>query len=175
MARERTVESVALRLAAPEDSEALALFASRTFEETFGPDNKPADMADYLSKNFSSEIQRREIADADSVLVLAEDEAKVLAGYAHILFKGAEVELKRLYVDSGWKGSGLGRILVAEVLRQGTARKGSRVWLSVWERNTRAIAFYRKMGFRVCGSATFVLGDDAQTDNLMELSLLDGV
>jgi ribosomal protein S18 acetylase RimI-like enzyme len=41
----------------------------------------------------------------------------------------------------------------------------------VWERNPRAQAFYRKMGFVDVGAHTFVVGSDAQTDRLMVLAL----
>jgi ribosomal protein S18 acetylase RimI-like enzyme len=41
------------------------------------------------------------------------------------------------------------------------------LWLGVWERNTRAQAFYRKFGFVDVGSHTFMLGTDVQTDRLM--------
>jgi GNAT superfamily N-acetyltransferase len=38
------------------------------------------------------------------------------------------------------------------------------MWLGVWERNPRAVAFYRKYGFTRVGEHTFMLGADAQTD-----------
>jgi ribosomal protein S18 acetylase RimI-like enzyme len=37
----------------------------------------------------------------------------------------------------------------------------------VWERNDRALAYYRKSGFVDVGSHTFVVGGDAQTDRVM--------
>jgi diamine N-acetyltransferase len=44
---------------------------------------------------------------------------------------------------------------------------GRSVWLSVWERNPRAIAFYTKSGFSDVGSKVFVVGSDHQTDRVM--------
>jgi ribosomal protein S18 acetylase RimI-like enzyme len=41
------------------------------------------------------------------------------------------------------------------------------MWLGVWERNERAIAFYRKWAFREFGSHAFLLGKDLQNDLLM--------
>jgi len=38
------------------------------------------------------------------------------------------------------------------------------LWLGVWERNPRAIAFYKKVGFIEVGTHTFVLGADHQRD-----------
>jgi ribosomal protein S18 acetylase RimI-like enzyme len=41
------------------------------------------------------------------------------------------------------------------------------VWLDVWEKNLRAIAFYRRWGFVEVGTQAFVLGSDVQHDLLM--------
>jgi RimJ/RimL family protein N-acetyltransferase len=48
---------------------------------------------------------------------------------------------------------------------------GRSVWLAVWEHNPRAIAFYRKSGFRDVGDTTFVLGADVQTDRVMMMEI----
>ena len=45
------------------------------------------------------------------------------------------------------------------------------LWLGVWEFNYRAVDFYKQWGFALCGSHPFLLGDDLQTDILMELKL----
>jgi ribosomal protein S18 acetylase RimI-like enzyme len=45
------------------------------------------------------------------------------------------------------------------------------MWLGVWEYNPRAQRFYEKNGFRVVGSHVFQLGEDAQTDLLMQKEL----
>jgi ribosomal protein S18 acetylase RimI-like enzyme len=42
------------------------------------------------------------------------------------------------------------------------------IWLGVWERNARAIAFYHKQGFVQAGTQRFLLGDDLQTDWVMQ-------
>jgi RimJ/RimL family protein N-acetyltransferase len=43
-----------------------------------------------------------------------------------------------------------------------------RLQLTVYEKNARAIAFYNKVGFTPVGSTTFTVGDDVQTDIVME-------
>jgi ribosomal protein S18 acetylase RimI-like enzyme len=55
----------------------------------------------------------------------------------------------------------------------GAARElGARtVWLGVWERNPRGIAFYEKCGFRHLGAADFWVGSDRQNDRIMVLDL----
>jgi ribosomal protein S18 acetylase RimI-like enzyme len=43
------------------------------------------------------------------------------------------------------------------------------VWLGVWEENHRAIRFYTKNGFVVFDKHVFIMGNDEQTDLLMQL------
>jgi ribosomal protein S18 acetylase RimI-like enzyme len=45
------------------------------------------------------------------------------------------------------------------------------MWLGVWEYNPRAQRFYEKNGFRIVGSHVFLLGEDPQTDLLMQREL----
>ena len=43
--------------------------------------------------------------------------------------------------------------------------------LYVWEKNEKALAFYKKHGFHKIGEHSFVIGSDIQTDHLMRLDL----
>ncbi|OYY07322.1 MAG: GNAT family N-acetyltransferase, partial [Sphingobacteriia bacterium 35-36-14] len=45
------------------------------------------------------------------------------------------------------------------------------IWLGVWEKNSRAIRFYEKNGFKIFSSHLFTLGNDIQTDLLMKLEI----
>jgi len=165
---------VILRRATEQDAETLSWFAAETFRETFGPDNEPNDMDAYLRKSFSPEIQRDEIANSAATVILAFDREKSddsLIGYVHLIAHQSAIEMKRFYVAALWKGRGLSQLLFNEALEEGRRRRGRRLWLTVWERNDRAIAFYKKMGFRISGQATFQLGEDTQTDHMMEIAL----
>ncbi|HET9369120.1 MAG TPA: GNAT family N-acetyltransferase [Vicinamibacterales bacterium] len=50
-------------------------------------------------------------------------------------------------------------------------RGAKTMWLGVWERNSRAVAFYAKYGFTRVGEHTFMLGGNAQTDWLLARSI----
>ena len=171
--------TVSLRLAGPEDAAELARFAAHTFAETFAADNTAADMATYLEQSFGEETQRREITTPGITTTLAEVEGE-FAGYSMIRLGGEEsgqvtgtqpVELQRLYVGSTWKGLGVAQALMREVEACARRQGGQTLWLGVWERNHRAIAFYRKCGFIDIGTHEFRLGNDVQTDRLMSKPL----
>lgn len=53
-------------------------------------------------------------------------------------------------------------------MRWPASRSGARtLWLGVWEKHPRAIAFYRKRGFTDVGAHVVVVGSDPQTDRIM--------
>ena len=64
-------------------------------------------------------------------------------------------------------GRGVAHALMGAALDAARARGAKTLWLGVWERNQRAVAFYGKYGFSRVGEHTFVLGSDAQTDWLL--------
>ncbi|GAY79036.1 negative regulation of sporulation, septation and degradative enzyme [Sporolactobacillus inulinus] len=47
------------------------------------------------------------------------------------------------------------------------------VWLGVWEKNEKAIAFYKKFGFVQNGAHSFYMGDEEQTDFIMKNPLFE--
>ena len=168
--------SIRLRDARAADAAALAEFAARVFADTFGPDNAPDDMAIYLAEAFGPDKQAAEIADPTSRVILAvsgDGDQSAMVGYSHFLFEedGESVLLKRLYLDAGQHGRGLAHRLLEECVRQCRAAGAGRLWLTVWDQNPRAIAFYKKSGFVVSGETTFTLGSDVQTDLQMEMDL----
>jgi diamine N-acetyltransferase len=173
--------AVRVRRGVPADAAMLADLGARTFQETFAADNRPEDMAAHLASTFARDLQARELADPARSYLIAEVDGQV-AGYA-LLHHGAApacaelarpVELARFYVDRPWHGLGVARDLMAAVEREALDRGGNDLWLGVWERNLRAIAFYEKCGFRDVGSQTFQLGGDTQHDRVMVHALAAG-
>ena len=166
-----------IRRAGPSDARALATFAAAAFADSFAADNTPDDMAAYLAGAFGESQQRTELLDPDSIVLLAERGSE-LAGYAMLRDGSAPpavsgrpsdnaIEVARLYADKRWIGTGVGATLMQACLDAGVERGREWIWLGVWERNTRAIAFYARWGFTDVGSQFFQLGADRQTDRIM--------
>jgi diamine N-acetyltransferase len=162
-----------IRPASRIDAHRLSSFARRAFQQTFAGQNSPEDMEVYLSSTFNDARQRSEIEDPDCLALLAED-GPTLLGYAQLRVGNAPpcvpdrdaIELVRFYVDHALHGRGLAHTLMQATLAA-ASRRARTVWLGVWERNARALAFYRKWGFVDVGSNIFVLGKDRQTDRVM--------
>ena len=165
-----------VRAAAVADAVPLSRLAASTFRETFERDNTPEDMERYLAEAFSPGLQAAEIDDPLGVMLLAECVGESgdaeMVGYAHLLSGPVPqavtgptpLELKRLYVARAWHGRRVAQALMDAALIAARRRGAQTMWLGVWERNARALAFYTRYGFTRVGEHTFMLGDDAQTD-----------
>ena len=156
-----------IRRAIPDDAARLADLAARTFHDTFAAHNRPEDMEAYMSTAYGAEVQLGELTDPARITLVVE-EGEALIAYAQLRVDIPQIEIGRFYVDNAWHGRGIAQSLMSVVLELARDLGATRLWLGVWERNTRAIAFYQKCGFVDCGSQPFLLGSDLQTDRVME-------
>ncbi len=167
-----------IRRGMPDDAALLAELGARTFAETFAGDNTPENMAAYLASAFNREQQAAELADPHCSFQIAEIDG-VAVGYALLRSGDVEfgvvgnkpIELVRLYVSQENLGSGVGAVLMQACIDESQQENYETLWLGVWEHNTRAQAFYRKWNFVEMGTHVFHLGDESQTDILMQLSI----
>lgn len=163
-----------VRRAVPEDAERLAFFAARVFAEAFGADTPADDLDLHLRASYGSARQEAEIRDPGVSTFVAEDDTG-LAGYFQLrdqpplacVVETRPLELRRFYVDGPWHGRGVARELMDAAVREALSRGATALWLSTWEKNGRARAFYEKMGFRCVGTQPFVVGTDIQTDHIL--------
>ena len=167
-----------IRCARIEDASLLADLGAQTFAETFTEDNTAEDMAAYLADSFSLEKLTAELTDPLSIFFIAEVDGHA-AGYAKLhsgtALDGTEgqkpIELVRLYVSRKWLGRGVGQALMQRCMKEAREKGFQTIWLGVWERNSRALAFYRKWNFHEAGEHTFHLGSDPQRDILMQRAI----
>ncbi len=163
-----------LRKANRGDARQLSRLAETTFRDAFGSLNSTEDMELHCRTHYSEAIQAGEIADPDLVNLVIEDGDR-LVGFAQLRWTATPTcvlaespgEIQRLYVASDWHGKGAAQQLMQACIEQVRAHGSDVVWLGVWERNPRAIAFYRKIGFVEVGEHIFPLGRDLQRDIVM--------
>lgn len=170
---------ISIRIAAAQDAELLAELGARTFAHTFARDNAPEDMAAYLAAAFGPALQAAELADPDTTFLIAEV-GRETVGYARLVRSpapecipaGRPIELRRIYAAEAWLGRRVGAALMRACLAEAERQQCSVIWLDVWERNARAIAFYQQWRFVQVGAQDFVLGSDVQRDLLMARPVL---
>jgi ribosomal protein S18 acetylase RimI-like enzyme len=174
------MKPLTIRQATIDDAKLLTDLAYTTFWDAFAhhPKNAPDDLNHYMRQAFNHEQIASELTDAKNIFLIAEIDGEA-AGYSKIVIDYIEpgitaerpVELSRLYSHQRHLGQGVGQSLMDACFERARAEGRDVMWLGVWEFNPRAQRFYEKNGFRIVGSHVFQLGEDPQTDLLMQKEL----
>jgi ribosomal protein S18 acetylase RimI-like enzyme len=150
----------------------------QTFWETFSEYNTKENMADYLESSFSLAKLTSELNDQNSEFYFARHNNNVI-GYLKVNFGESQTELKdskaleieRIYVVKEFQGKDVGQSLYKKAMQIAMNINAMYIWLGVWEKNTKAIRFYKKNGFIEFDKHIFNLGNDEQTDIMMKFRL----
>lgn len=170
-------ENILVRRANISDASLLADVGAVSFRDAFGADNNPEDLKLHLETTYNVETIRQALKDPAIVYFIAENSGTALGFIrlgltetpSKINLTGA-IELQQIYVlKRGW-GKGLGAALMEKAIEFARDHQKAGLWLGVWKKNDRAIAFYKKWGFDITGEHTFMVGNDPQQDFLMELA-----
>ena len=166
---------ITIRDAVPADAELIADLSRTSFYETFAKDNTQEDMDIFMNEQFTKEALMKEVELNDGVFILAyaDDEP---VGYARMRLKNLyaheqAIEIARIYALNKVIGKGVGKALMQECINKANGLHMKYIWLGVWEKNERAIAFYKRWGFERFHEHQFLLGTDLQTDWLMKKPL----
>lgn len=165
-----------IRRAIPADAAALAELAARTYADTFGAECRPADLARFLAATYNAVVQGAEIADPRQQTWVAVANESLIA-FAQLregklspcVQTPRPLEIRRFYVAHAWHGRGVAQALMRRLLQAAWEHGAESLWLGVYERNYRAVAFYRRHGFVDVGSQDFLFNEEVQTDRVMIL------
>ncbi len=171
---------IIIRKATISDLEIIQEISKLTFIETFAEVNTPENMQNYIQENFNSEHITHEINNPESVFYLAILDNETIA-YLKINFGNAQteihssnsMEIHRIYVLKKFHGKKIGQLLLNEAIKIGQQSGVDSIWLGVWEKNYKALQFYINNDFVEFDKHSFTLGNDVQTDLLMELRIIN--
>ena len=158
----------------PSDITELMTISRTTFSDAFRAQNNPADFNSYLDKAFSRTQLDKELDNPKMTFYFVYFEG-VLAAYFKLNEGDAQtdikqedsMELERIYVLKASQGKQLGKRILDWIKDWVKGNEKSFLWLGVWEKNPRAIAFYERHGFYKFGTHPYFIGEDEQTDWLM--------
>lgn len=175
---DKNMSSTTIRKVKPEELEELQKISRETFFQTFAAVNSEENMKQYLEENLSLERLSSELQNEHSEFYFAINTGRI-TGYLKINFGDAQTEqhdpgaaeIERIYVLSEYYGKETGRMLLEKALERAGELHAPFIWLGVWEKNFRALSFYKKHGFTQFGTHPFRLGNEEQTDLLMRLPL----
>jgi ribosomal protein S18 acetylase RimI-like enzyme len=169
---------IAIRRATLSDLQAIRSICTQTFIETFAAVNTAENITNYIAESFNSERLTAELNNLNSQFYLATSANEIL-GYLKINFGDAQtensaknsLEIHRIYVLQAFHGKNVGQLLIDEVKKIAQQTAVDSIWLGVWEENHRALRFYSKNGFLEFDKHVFTLGNEEQTDLLMQFVL----
>tara|TARA_R110000796_G_scaffold252645_2_gene390226 strand:- start:87355 stop:87888 length:534 start_codon:yes stop_codon:yes gene_type:complete len=167
-----------IRKCEAKDLTQLTQFALKTFKDTFEKDNDPKDFKAYIEKAITEEKLGQEMTHKGSSFYFLELEKQII-GYIKLnltpfqsdINDPKSLELERAYVDLNYHGLGYGKMLFDFIIEQAKSHQIEYIWLGVWERNAKAIAFYKQLGFYKFSEHPFKLGTAQQKDHLMRYDL----
>lgn len=152
-----------------EDALCISGLATQVFLDTYAMDGMRADLAEEASSVYAPEQFRQRLADPRRILLLAEREghlqgfAELAAGNTHAplpqLADG--MELVRLYVQRHAHRQGIGQALLDQAEDLARGRQASCLWLTAWEGNLPALAFYLAQGYDAVGRTSYEFGGNS--------------
>ena len=167
---------IAYRDAAIADAPVLEDVFRRAFIETFGHLYRPEDLEFFLA-GMDEAAWRSELENPSYRIRLAEVDGEA-AGFAKLGPLGLPVEpqrpaleLKQLYLLSEWHGHGIARVLIDWLLDKARQLGAEELYLSVWTENFRARNFYARYGFTFVAPYAFMVGEQADEDEIWRLDL----
>lgn len=173
---------IIIRKATIADIEIIQKISTQTFIETFAEANTPENIENYLLENFNLEKLASEINNPESAFYLATLNNNTIAyfklnfGNAQTEFYNAQsMEIHRIYVLKEFHGKKIGQLLLNNAIKIGQESGVETIWLGVWEKNHKAIQFYNNNDFVEFDKHNFTMGNEVQTDLLMELKIINQV
>ncbi|SEM51511.1 Ribosomal protein S18 acetylase RimI [Mesobacillus persicus] len=171
--------TISIKKCTLEDLLILQKISYETFNDTFKDQNSPENMDAYMERAFNLGQLEKELANFSSEFFFVYLHNEV-AGYLKVNTNGAQseemgddsLEIERIYIKNIFQKHGLGKHLLHKAMELAMEGNKHKIWLGVWEKNENAIAFYERMGFVQTGAHSFYMGDEEQTDFIMEKTLI---
>ena len=172
------MHNIQIKKATLKDLSLLQKISTQTFTETFAAVNTTENINSYITEKLNIEQLTKELKHPSSEFFIAFLNNEVV-GYLKLNTGEAQtepqdtnaLEIHRIYVLQSYHGKNIGQQLFDFALQMGHEKQVNYIWLGVWEENHRALQFYRKNGFIEFDKHIFLMGEEQQTDLLMQLKI----
>ena len=158
------IPAPAIRIGSVADAQTVAALAIQVFLDTYATEGVRPDLANEAFAEYGCSIFAQRLAEEGRIFYLAEH-GSGLVGFAEVLRNQQPSpiigvggsELVRLYVQPQAQGSGIGRTLLQRAEQCSRESGSAGVWLSAWEHNLKALAFYKRQNYKDVGNAQYVI------------------
>jgi ribosomal protein S18 acetylase RimI-like enzyme len=167
-----------IRPAGPDDADTLALVGAATFLEAFAGFIDGAALVAHCGEQHSAQTYRAYLAKGAKAWLAEIEPGGAPVGYALScppeleLAQPGDLELKRIYLLSRFRGSTIASALMQAVMAE--AHGARRLLLGVKDDNHRALSFYAKHGFETIGTRDFTVGGQTYHDFVLARPLPSG-
>ncbi len=160
------------------DAPALAAFASGAFREAYDGLMPAGDIEMYCQKAFDPEKILDDLRQPHSVFHMLK-QGNEIAGYTKLrsdrsrpdLLGFAAMEMERIYIGSRYYRKGLGTVLFNHALDYSRRQGFNLLWLAVWQKNQKALSFYKNSGMEIFGVQSFTVGSVLNEDFVLRIFL----
>ena len=164
---------ISIRTATEADAPALRRYAERLFGE------RPPGIYRRDTPSVAEEVDfiRSRLTPANSTTLVAEDGTAIIG---LLDFAGGSLEEERhtgsfgISVDRDYRAAGIGSALIERLLAWAPTAGITRVEVRAWSNNPRALALYRRLGFREEGCLKAAITSDGQPVDVIVLARLLG-
>jgi GNAT superfamily N-acetyltransferase len=153
---------IAYRNARAADATMVSALAMQVFLDTYAAEGVRPDLAREALSQYCVAAFEERIAESDRRFILALRGDGLIAFAETVVamraspIAGVEgAELVRLYVQPPAQRSGIGRALLGRCESLAKDASLRALWLTAWEGNARALAFYRHLQYRDVGATTY--------------------
>ena len=169
---------MSFRIATLADSDCISALAMQVYLNTYATQGIRPLLVREIHAQLSIAAISELISSPVTSFILAERGAHLIAfaqitqGATHELV-GAQnaVELDRLYVQERFTGQGLGKALLNHVEALATSSGASKLWLTAWTHNSRALSFYTMQGYVDVGMTMYRFEHEAHENRLFVKTL----
>ncbi len=154
------------------DVQAIIDLAKVSFVESHHTSASKEVMDSYIKKSFTKEAIQGELNDSNNLFYIIYYKGKA-AGFSKIILDSKHpninlrkvTKLERIYLLEEFHNLKLGYQLFQFNVELSQKNNEKGMWLFVWEENSKAINFYKKIGFTIIGSHDFFLSPTHSNPN----------
>jgi ribosomal protein S18 acetylase RimI-like enzyme len=165
------MNEISLHRLTRQEVNAVSALARKVWQATYPALISQAQIDRMLDDRYAPDRIRAQLDDPQHAWWVAQQD-QAWVGFAHASLDGGACKLDKLYIHPDSQRQGIGAALLGAVQTWARQRQARRLWLQVNRGNTRAIAAYRKYGFRLVESRVFDIGHGfVMDDHVMEQML----
>jgi len=160
-----------IRPAKKEDCLNLAVLSIQVWLDTYAVDGIRSELSNYVVSNFTETLYLEKLNDKTFPIFVVEKDNH-LVGFVMLNLSATfenesnGYEIDTLYVQSHFKGFGLGKKLIQHVQN----KFGITCWLHTWINNHNALGFYDYLGFKDVGNMYFDLEGEKHENRVLVLN-----